>query len=90
MHTIKIIAAGFALLIVTLLVGRWLGQPPAAGMATAVKVFFPLWLIGAGINLWVGVSKAGYTVREEAPIFLVVFGVPALAAAIVLWRVQRG
>ena len=27
--------------------------------------------------MWVGVAKAGYSVAEEAPIFLVVFAVPA-------------
>jgi len=28
----------------------------------------------AGANLWVGVVKAGYTVSEELPIFLLIFG----------------
>ena len=40
--------------------------------------------------MWVGVSKAGYSVAEEAPIFLVVFAVPAVVALVVLWRVSRG
>jgi len=29
------------------------------GLATAAKVFIPLWLTGAGINMWLGVTKAG-------------------------------
>ena len=49
-----------------------------------------LWLVAAGINMWVGVSKAGYSVAEEAPIFLVVFAVPTAVALLVLWRATRG
>jgi membrane protein implicated in regulation of membrane protease activity len=37
------------------------------------------------INLWVGVSQAGYSLGEELPIFGVVFAVPAVVA-FVLWR----
>jgi hypothetical protein len=36
--------------------------------------------------LWVGVSKAGYSVAEELPILLVLFGVPAAAALILQWK----
>ena len=86
-HTIKVIAGGFGLLIVCLLLGRWIGG--AAGLATAAKVFVPIWLIGAGINMWIGVSKAGYSVAEEAPIFVLVFAVPAAVALGVLWRLSR-
>ncbi len=84
MHTIKVIAGGLVLLGLCLLAGRWLGGP--AGLATAARLFIPLWLIGAGINLWVGVSRAGYTVADEAPIFLLVFAVPAAVALLVAWR----
>jgi len=91
MHTVKVIAAGLVLLAVCLLIGRWVGGPaPAVGLVKAVKVFVPLWLVAAGINMWVGVSKAGYSVADEAPIFLVVFAVPAAAALLVLWMVTRG
>ena len=86
MHTVKVIAGGLALLAVCLLLGRWLGGPRAAALASGVKVFLPLWLIGAGLNMWLGVNRAGFSVAEEAPIFLVVFGVPAAVAAVVWWR----
>lgn len=61
------------------------------GTAAAPKaclVFLPLWLIGAAINMYIGVSRAGYGVAEEAPIFVVVFSVPA-AIALLLWRRLR-
>jgi hypothetical protein len=91
MHTLKVIAAGLALLAVCLLVGRWMGGPsPAVGLATAAKVFIPIWLVAAGVNLWIGVAKAGYSVADEAPVFLIVFGVPAAIALLVWWRCSRG
>ena len=36
--------------------------------------------------MWIGVTRAGYSVAEEAPIFLLVFAVPAAMALLVLWR----
>jgi hypothetical protein len=57
-----------------------------SGMVTGAQVFIPLWLICAGINLWIGVSQAGYSVAEEAPIFLGVFGVPAAIAVLIWWK----
>jgi hypothetical protein len=32
-----------------------------------------------------GVKKAGYSVAEETPMFLLVFGVPAVAALTAWW-----
>ena len=80
MHTAMVMGGGFALLGICLLVGKFTGA-----LAKAALAFIPLWLIGAGINMWVGVAKAGYTVQQELPIFLVIFGVPA-AVALGLWR----
>jgi hypothetical protein len=91
MHTIRVIAGGFLLLALCLLIGRWTGNPtPAVGLAKAAKLFVPLWFVVAAINMWRGVSKAGYSVAEEAPIFGVVFGVPVAAALLVWWSVARG
>jgi len=88
MHVILVIAGGLVLLGVFVLFG-WLWGASLAGMALAAKAFVPAWLVVAIVNLWVGVTHAGYTLREEAPILLVVFAVPALAAAIVAWQLSR-
>jgi len=53
-------------------------------------VFIPLWLVGAAINMWIGVSRAGYSVADEAPVFLMVFGIPAVVPLLVLRRSARG
>jgi uncharacterized membrane protein YwaF len=85
MHTVAVIAGGFALLAIFLLVAKFgLGTPHA--IARAALIFLPVWLALAAVNMWVGVSKAGYSVRQELPILLVVFIVPAAAALIVFWR----
>jgi hypothetical protein len=91
MHTVKVIAGGFVLLALCLLIGRLVGGPaPAAGVAGAAKLFIPLWLVAAAINMWIGVSKAGYTIADEAPIFVVVFAIPAAVALLVFWSLSRG
>jgi hypothetical protein len=81
-----VIAGGLVLLGLFLLAGRFLNAAaPLPGMATAARWFIPIWLVAAVINLWIGVAKAGYSVAEEAPIFLVVFAVPAAVALLVAW-----
>jgi hypothetical protein len=89
MHTLMVLAGGFLLLGLCLLTGKVAGGSPAA-MAKAALVFLPLWLIGAGVNMWVGVSEAGYTVKDELPIFLVIFAVPAVVALVVWWKTKTG
>lgn len=88
-HTIKVIAGGFALLAVCLLVGRSMGGAGPSLIARSALVFIALWFVGAGINMWVGVSRAGYSVREEAPIFFIVFLIPTAVALFVWWRYSR-
>jgi hypothetical protein len=82
-HTIKVIGGGLILLALGLLLGRWIDGP--TGLTTAALVFVPLWLVAAGVNMWMGVTKAGYSVADEAPILLVVFAIPAALAVLVLW-----
>ncbi len=82
MHTVKIIAGGLLLLGVCLLIARGVH----GGVSGAAKCFLGLWLVLTLANMWIGVSRAGYSVRDEAPIALVVFAVPALVAGIVWWR----
>ena len=90
MHTVEVIAGGLALLALCLLAGRFFGgATPALGLAKGAWIFLPLWFAGAAINMWIGVTKAGYTVAEEVPSFLIVFAIPAGVALLVLWMVSR-
>ncbi len=87
MRTVLFLIVGFFLLGAAALLGKlFSGTYPAAPYA-ATLVFILLWLVLSGFNLWVGVSKAGYTFTEELPIFLLIFGVPVIAAILLKWRV---
>jgi hypothetical protein len=86
MHTLKVIFGGILLLGVCLLLGRWIGSAAAAVVATTVKYFLVLWLVATLVNMWVGVNKAGYSVKDETPVALLVFAVPAIVAIVIWWR----
>jgi hypothetical protein len=88
MHMAMVIGGGVVLLGLFLLFGKlWGGTQP--DYALAAKLFVPVWLVVALLNMWVGVAKAGYSVRAELPILVLVFAVPALLALLVAWRVAR-
>ena len=86
MRTALIILGGILLLGTCLAAGRMVGGN--ATMVNAAKAFIVIWLLAAGVNMWVGVAKAGYSVMEELPIFLVIFALPAAAAAFVWWKLS--
>ena len=89
MHMLLVIIGGAVLLGVFALFGKlWGGD--AASIAIGAKVFIPAWLVVALVNMWVGVTKAGYTVAQELPILLVVFAVPAILAAVLAWQLAKG
>ena len=85
MHTLRIILGGFLLLGVCLLLGRWIGGA-AVVVGVAIKCFLVLWLIATLINMWVGLSKGGYSIKDEAPVALLVFAVPAIISILIWWR----
>ena len=85
MRTAIIIVGGLVLLGLFAFAGsRFAGGTPT--MVAAVKIFIPVWLVAALVNMWVGVSRAGYSVAEEFPIFLIIFVIPAAVAAFIWWK----
>ena len=86
MHTLIVIGVGFLLLAVCLVLGGVAGGNPA--LPRAALVFIPLWVVGAAVNMAIGVKRAGYTVAEELPVFLLVFAVPSLVALSLWWRLR--
>lgn len=88
MHMLMVILGGVVLLGLFLLFGQLWGTAPAS-LATAAKMFMPVWLCVALLNLWVGVSKAGYTVAQEFPVLLVVLAIPAAFAMAAIWHFSR-
>jgi hypothetical protein len=86
MRTVLFLLAGFLLLAAVYILARSFAAhyPGALGLALATYVM--LWFAVAAFNMWVGVAKAGYSITEELPIFLLIFGVPAAVAAVVRWK----
>jgi len=86
MRTAIIITAGFVILGLFLLAARWIGGGNTKAMVLAAQVFIPMWAAFAGLNMWIGVSQAGYSVAEELPILLLIIAPPAAAAAFAWWK----
>ncbi|HEY4372886.1 MAG TPA: hypothetical protein VGN52_13240 [Burkholderiales bacterium] len=84
MRTALIILAGFILLAAAALIARQAAGERA--LVLACGVFIPLWLAAALVNLWFGVSRAGYGVAEEWPIALAIFLPPAVVAGYLCWK----
>ena len=84
-RTVTIILAGFIILALAAVAARQLGGGDKA-MSMAALVFLPLWLAGALLNMWIGVTRAGYSVGEELPIMLLIFALPGAAAAFLWWK----
>jgi hypothetical protein len=79
-----VIGGGLVLLALFALAARMF----AIDMGTATRAFIGLWLVASLVNMWIGVSRAGYPISVEAPILLVVFGVPAVIALFVGWKLS--
>ncbi|MGH6752363.1 MAG: hypothetical protein ACREVL_02710 [Solimonas sp.] len=90
MRTGLFLLAGFLMLAGLLILARLFHENYRAAYGIAVGAFILIWLALAGFNLWVGVTRAGYSVGEEAPIFLLLFGVPAVVALLLKWKLLPG
>jgi hypothetical protein len=86
MHTLMVLAIGFVLFGCCAIAGRFVDG--TAGIAASGLVFLPLWFIGAASNMYLGAKKAGYSVADEAPLFLLVFSIPAAAALFTWWQLR--
>jgi hypothetical protein len=87
MRTGLFLLVGFLLLAASLLLGRLFSATYPNATAVATVAYIALWFIIAGANMWVGVSKAGYSVAEELPIFALIFLLPAAIGVILKWKV---
>jgi uncharacterized membrane protein YoaK (UPF0700 family) len=87
MRSILFLVVGFLLMAACFLLGRLFSTHYPNALYTATITFVSIWLVISIANLWVGVAKAGYAVSDELPIFLLIFGLPAVVAAVLKWRV---
>jgi hypothetical protein len=86
MRTLIIIVAGLVLWAACLGIAKLMAGSTAPSMTAVTMAFVIVWLLVAAVNMWLGVSRAGYSVREELPIFLLIFGLPAAAAVLMNWK----
>ena len=86
MRTLLFLIAGVMLLAASLLLAKLFSASVTDAPRVALISFVVVWLVISGLNMWIGVTQAGYSMAEELPIFLLIFGVPAVAAALLKWR----
>lgn len=86
MRTTLFLVAGLLLMASLLIVSKLFSEHFPSAPNWALASGLTIWLGITGVNMWVGVSKAGYSAAEELPILLLLFAVPAAVAALVRWR----
>lgn len=86
MRTGLFLLAGWLLLAAFLILGKLFSENYTSATTMAAYAYVAVWLIVAGLNMWTGVAKAGYSVAEELPIFALIFAVPAAAAILLKWK----
>jgi hypothetical protein len=86
MRTILFLVSGLLLMSSFLIVAKLFSEHFSSARNWALALGLGLWLAVTGVNMWIGVSKAGYSVAEELPILALLFLMPAVAAILVRWR----
>jgi hypothetical protein len=86
MRTILFLVSGLLLMSSFLIVAKLFSEHLPSAPNWALALGLGLWLAVTGVNMWIGVSKAGYSVAEELPILALLFLMPAVAAIVVRWR----
>lgn len=83
MRTIITICLGIFILLVMRLIGFLIKHQ--SGKRFATILFFPIWFLAMGWNMYHGVQQ-GYSVGEESVFFLLNFGIPCFLAIYFLYK----
>ncbi len=86
MRTVFILVSGLLMFASLFFYSRLFVQHFPGAVAWATYAFVALWLVATAFNMWVGISHAGYSLRDELPIMLLLFGLPAAVALVVHWK----
>ena len=86
MRTVLFLTSGLLLMAALLIIAKLFSEHFASAPSWALALGLSLWLAVTVVNMWIGVSKAGYSVAEELPILFLLFVVPAAAAVLARWR----
>ena len=88
MRTASIILSGIVIWAVSILLARRFGKPGGTAVEDTTLAFSTIWLLASATNMWIGITQAGHSLREELPVFALTFGLPAAVAAIARKRVS--
>jgi len=69
-----------------LLLGKLFTAQYPEAPRVATLTFVVVWFVVAAVNMWLGVARAGYSVADELPIFLLIFVAPAALAGVIKWQ----
>lgn len=86
MRTLVIIVGGFVLWGACLGIARLIAGKNALLSWIPTIVFVIVWFVLAAVNMWIGVTQAGYSFTEELPIFLLIYLLPVIVAVLVKWK----
>jgi len=86
MRTVLFLTAGLLLMASLLIAAKLFSEHFPSAPNWGLALGWSLWLAVTVANMWIGVSKAGYSVAEELPILLLLFAVPAAAGLLARWR----
>jgi hypothetical protein len=86
MRTVIVLVAGLLIFAGLFLYSRLFVQQFPHATTWGTWGFVAAWLAATVFNLWVGVSRAGYSFREELPIMLTLFAMPTAVALLVRWK----
>jgi hypothetical protein len=82
MRTALFLVAGCLIMAAALLLARLFGNEIPSARLWLPGLAIGSWLALTAFNMWVGVTHAGYSVKDELPIFLLLFAVPTLVALV--------
>jgi hypothetical protein len=86
MRTLIILLGGLVLWAAFLGIAKLVSGGSPSSMTTATTAFVGIWFVAAASNMWIGVSQAGYSFKEELPIFLLIFLLPVTVAVLARWK----
>ncbi|EPC4333802.1 hypothetical protein ACRZTK_004405 [Enterobacter asburiae] len=83
MHTLLMMTNGFMLLSYFLLTGcLWGGIP--WGLIPAACLYIPVWVALALVNMYIGLSGTGYSLREEVLTLFIIVALPVCACLLII------
>jgi hypothetical protein len=86
MRTYLFIGVGLLLVAASCTLGKLFSETYPSALRWSTVLFVLCWAAIAGLNMMAGVTRAGYSVAEELPIFLFIFSLPTLVLVIIRWQ----